>query len=62
LSSPTRRRDKWRRRPTKFVIYVDSATEARMIITNAPYPSVLVTEAKKLFPEGENENDGQFRH
>jgi hypothetical protein len=35
----------------KFVVYVDKAREARMIITAAPYPSVLVTEAKKLSPE-----------
>jgi hypothetical protein len=37
----------------KAIVYVDNAKEARMIITTAPYPSVLVTEAKKLFPDGE---------
>ena len=38
----------------KFVVYVDNAREARMIITVAPYPSVLVTEAKKLSPDHGN--------
>ena len=43
----------------KFIVYVDNAREARMIITTArPYPSVLVTEAKKLFPDGDEEHFG----
>jgi hypothetical protein len=38
----------------KFIVYVDNAREARMIITSAPFPSVLTTEAKKLFPNSDN--------
>jgi hypothetical protein len=37
----------------KAIIYVDHAREARMIITTAAYPSVLVTEAKKVFPDSD---------
>jgi hypothetical protein len=42
----------------KFIIYVDNANEARMIITKGSFPSVLVTEAKKLFPDGDEEHFG----
>jgi hypothetical protein len=34
----------------KAVVYVNNATEARMIITSTSYPVVLTTDAKKLFP------------
>jgi hypothetical protein len=37
----------------KFIVYVDDAREARMIITTALFPAVLVTEAKMLFPHDE---------
>lgn len=33
----------------KAIVYVDNAKEARMIIISGGYPSVLTTEAKKLF-------------
>ena len=46
----------------KFIVYVNNGREARMIITTAPYPSVLVTEAKKLFPDSDNDHDGPYRH
>jgi hypothetical protein len=46
----------------KAIVYVDNAREARMIITTAPYPSVLTTEAKKLFPDNDDEHDGPYRH
>lgn len=39
----------------KFIVYVDNAREARMIITIAPFPSVLVTEAKKVSQGNGNE-------
>ena len=35
----------------KFIVYVDKAREARMIITSGGFDwAVLVTEAKKMFP------------
>lgn len=34
----------------KAIVYVDNGKEARMIIISGNYPSVLTTEAKKLFP------------
>jgi hypothetical protein len=33
----------------KDVVYVDNATEARMIITSGSFPTVLTAVAKKLF-------------
>jgi hypothetical protein len=39
----------------KSIVYVDNAKEARMIITTAPYPSVLTTEAKKLFTDSDED-------
>jgi hypothetical protein len=35
----------------KFIVYVNNGKEARMIITTALFPAVLVTEAKRLFPD-----------
>ena len=41
----------------KFVVYVDNAQEARMIITSGSFDSAnLVTNAKKLSPGHSNEN------
>ena len=40
----------------KAIVYVDNANEARMIITTAAYPAVLVTEAKKVFPDDHKRN------
>ena len=34
----------------KFIVYVDSAKEANMIVTDVPYPAVLTTNAKKISP------------
>ena len=34
----------------KAIVYVDKAREANMIITDAPFPAVLTTNAKKLSP------------
>jgi hypothetical protein len=48
----------------KFIVYVDNASEARMIIKSSKLPvfgsvpSVLVTEAKKLFPDGDEGHCG----
>jgi hypothetical protein len=42
----------------KYVVYVDNAREAQMIITTAPYPGVLTTNAKKMSP-GHNDEQEQ---
>jgi hypothetical protein len=48
----------------KFIVYVNDSTEARAIITDIVLPdnvthlkAVLVTDAKKLFPDGSGEHE-----
>jgi hypothetical protein len=41
----------------KSIVYVNKATEARMILMPGAYPAVLTTDAKKIFPDDAEDND-----